>query len=184
MLTLLRLGETAIGLALGAIAMSLAPAKTASGRGAEPSTGFGDHAVSSERASADDEPMAAHAADVVDYTLRATLETTTHTVHGEGTILWRNTSQSVVRELWVHLYLNAFKNDRSVFLRGPVGSGRGTEAVTDWGYIDVRKFAVRELGGADLWTNADKTTFGDPDDETDIRVPLPRDVKPGETLTI
>ena len=35
-----------------------------------------------------------------------------------------------------------------------------------------------------LWPGADKTTPGDPDDQTDIRVPLPREIRPGESLTL
>jgi hypothetical protein len=125
-----------------------------------------------------------HADDVADYTLRASLDPSQHAVHGEGTIVWRNRSNASVRELWFHLYLNAFKNERTVFLRAPVGSGRGTAPVSDWGYIDVRKLALREMDGVDLWPGADKTTPGDSEDETDIRVPLPRPVEPGETLTL
>src|SRR5271169_2665031 len=59
----------------------------------------------------DDTALPAHAEDVADYTLRATLDPEAHTVHGEGTITWRNTSSKSVRELWLHLYLNAFKNE-------------------------------------------------------------------------
>src|SRR4051812_9212552 len=84
---------------------------------------------------ASDAPLREHAVPVVDYTLHASLDPSAHTVRGEGTIVWRNTSRSAVRELYLHLYLNAFKNDRSVFLRAPVGSGRGTAPVTDWGYV-------------------------------------------------
>jgi len=68
-------------------------------------------------------------------------------VRGSGTITWRNLSALPVRELWFHLYLNAFKNDRSLFLRGPLPSGRGTAAVKDWGYIDVKKMVARSSPG-------------------------------------
>ena len=70
--------------------------------------------------------LPAHADDVVDYTLRATLDPAAHTVAGSGTIHFRNTSTQPVHELWLHLYLNAFKNERSDFLRERVG-GRGSE---------------------------------------------------------
>src|SRR5262249_6363896 len=66
----------------------------------------------------------------------------------------------------------------------PIGSGRGSEPVADWGYIDVRTLVARELDGVDLWPKADKTSPGDLEDETDIRVPLPREIAPGETLTL
>jgi hypothetical protein len=130
------------------------------------------------------EAMPEHAVDVADYTLRASLDPAQHMVHGEGTITWRNTARTPVREIYLHLYLNAFKNDRTVFLRGPLRSGRGTSPVRDWGYIDVRRIVARELDGVDLWPSAEKNTAGDPDDQTDIRVPLPREVPPGGTLTL
>jgi hypothetical protein len=131
-----------------------------------------------------DAGMPAHAEDVADYTLRATLDPALHTVHGEGTIVWRNASTRPVRELWLHLYLNAFKNERSAFLRERVG-GRGSDAPEDWGFIDVRRLALREADGpaVDLWPAAELRRPGD-DDETDARVPLPREVAPGEAVTL
>src|SRR5690348_3286584 len=68
-----------------------------------------------------DVPMLDHADDVASYTLRAKLDSVAHTVHGEGTIDWKNASTKPVRELYFHLYLNAFKNQSSVFMRQPVG---------------------------------------------------------------
>jgi hypothetical protein len=126
--------------------------------------------------------MPQHAADVADYTLRATLDPALHTIHGEGTIVWRNTSSQPVRELWVHLYLNAFKNERSAFFRERVG-GRGSAEPEDWGFIDVRRFALQQAdGGAiDLWPTAELRRGDGDDDETDARVPLPASVGAGET---
>jgi hypothetical protein len=131
-----------------------------------------------------DEPNATHATDVVDYTLRATLDPAKHTVHGSGSILWRNTSSQPVRELWLHLYMNAFKNERSAFLRERVG-GRGSAAPEDWGSIDLRQLALRDgSGGAtDLLPAVEWRRPGD-DDETDARVPLPNEVLPGGRLAI
>jgi hypothetical protein len=132
----------------------------------------------------DDAALPAHADDVVDYTLRASLDPVAHTVHGEGTIAWRNTSTQPARELWVHLYLNAFKNQRSAFFRESVG-GRGSAAPEDWGWIDVRSMVLRSGDGApvDVWPSAELHRPGD-DDETDARVPLPRAVAPGETVQL
>ena len=128
---------------------------------------------------ADGEALA-HPAEVASYTLKATLDPRAHTVHGEGTIRWRNASREPVHELWLHLYLNAFKNERSVFLREPVGQFRGGGLPSDWGYIDVKKLA---LGGADLWPGAELRRPGD-DDETDARVPLPKEIAAGEQVTL
>jgi hypothetical protein len=132
----------------------------------------------------DDASLPAHADDVVDYTLRATLDPEAHTVHGEGTITWRNTSTQPARELWLHLYLNAFKNERSAFFRERVG-GRGSMAPEDWGWIDVRKLVLRAGDDApvDVWPTAELRRPGD-DDETDARVPLPRAIEPGEAVQL
>ena len=132
----------------------------------------------------DDASLPAHADNVVDYTLRATLDPVAHAVHGEGTITWRNTSTTPVRELWLHLYLNAFKNEKSAFLRERVG-GRGSTTPEDWGWIDVHRFVVRakDTVPVDEWPNAERTRPGD-EDETDARVPLPREIAPGEALQI
>ena len=129
----------------------------------------------------DDASLPAHAEDVVDYTMTAELDPGAHTVHGEGKIFWRNTSSQPVHEVWLHLYLNAFKNEQSTFMREPTFGGRGAEGVTDWGTIDVRRFA---MNGGDLWPGADKTGGRPGDlDETDVRVPLNDEIPAGGSAT-
>ncbi|MBV9948396.1 MAG: M1 family metallopeptidase, partial [Myxococcales bacterium] len=130
------------------------------------------------------EPVRAHATDVVDYRLHASLDPVAHTVHGEGTIRWRNRSGAPANELWLHLYLNAFKNERSVFLRERVG-GRGSLRPEEWGWIDVRKLVLRGPAGSetDLWPAAERSRPDDPD-ETEARVPLPEPVAPGQEITL
>jgi hypothetical protein len=178
MLSAAQFAEGAVGVALGLGAMLLVR-----GTAAVPVATSAPVEIAPKQASDDSPAMREHAVDVVDYTIAAVLDPGEHMVHGSGTIVWRNTSTVPVRELWFHLYLNAFKNERTIFLRAPVASGRGTASVSDWGYIDVKKLVARELG-VDLWPGADKTTPGDPDDQTDIRVPLPSEVPPGGTLTL
>jgi hypothetical protein len=128
--------------------------------------------------------LPAHADDVVDYTLHAKLDPDAHTVAGTGTIHFRNASTQPVRELWLHLYLNAFKNDRSDFLRERVG-GRGSLHPESSGSIDLRRFAIREADGTstNLLPRIELHRQGD-EDETDARVPLPRDLPPGASLDI
>lgn len=125
-----------------------------------------------------------HADDVVDYTLRATLDVGTHTVHGQGRIHWRNQSRRPQAEVWIHLYLNAFKNERSVYLRERVG-GRGSTEPSDWGWIDLHRLSIVEHDGttSDLLPTIELRRPGD-DDETDARVPLHRPVAPGEAIDL
>jgi len=132
----------------------------------------------------DPAPLPAGPERVASYTLRASLDPVTHVVRGEGTLSWRNASSAPQEDIYVHLYLNAWKSPRSLFLRTPMAGFRGDPAPHDLGRIDVARFAVREMDGADVWPRDRPTTPGDPEDETDIRVPLPRPVAPGEAITV
>jgi hypothetical protein len=136
----------------------------------------------------DDASLPAHAESVHSTRLSARLDPLTHTVHGEGRITWRNRSTVPAGELYFHLYLNAFKNDRSLFLRIPLGEGRGSRPPRDWGYIDVRKLVLERSaddgGPLELWKDAEHTSPGDPEDETDVRVPLPSPVPAGGEIEL
>ncbi len=121
---------------------------------------------------------------VTSYTMRARLDADHHSIDGQAVIAWRNTAKVSVSSLFVHLYLNAFKNDRTLFLRSPFGHGRDSGSGQEFGYIDVKSLKVAELGDADLWPGRVRHSPNDPEDETDIELPLPRPVQPGERLTI
>lgn len=114
------------------------------------------------------------------YTLRATLDPGTHRITGTGTIELRNTSRAPLDHVFVHLYLNAFESDRTVFQRGPGEGFRGGVAATG-GSIEVTRLAVPAWGDENLWP-VGATTPGHPEDRTDIRVPLPRAIAPGEVV--
>jgi hypothetical protein len=129
------------------------------------------------------EQLAGGADPVASYELYASLDTAKHTVQGKGTIVFVNASSVPQREIWIHLYLNAFKSPRTVFMRFPeAGSFRGAGVPSEWGSITVERLAIHD--GPDLWPGADKTSPGDPEDETDVRVPLPSPLAPGATLTL
>jgi hypothetical protein len=114
----------------------------------------------------------------VRYTLEARLDATAHEVHGRGTIEWRNDSALPQSELWVHAYLDAFRDPRSPLLEPEVARGfRGGAALTHRGGLTVKRLYARELD-LDLWPRADRS------EPTDVRVPLPRPMVPGEVLTM
>jgi hypothetical protein len=129
-------------------------------------------------------PLPATVAPVASYSLSARLDADTHTIHGQGTLTWVNTSQTSVEELYFHLYLNAFQDEHSVFNRSAFTRARSGRAPRRWGSITLDKLAARELGGVDLLASLEPHSPGDPLDRTDRRLPLPRPVAAGETLTI
>lgn len=122
---------------------------------------------------------------IVDYRIGATLSTDTKIVSGEQVLSWRNTSDSPVSDLQFHLYLNAFKNNRSTFMKESGGTSRGFSVEKDpWGYIAVDKIAVQD--GPDLFSAIEFIQPDDqnPDDQTVMRVQLPEPVLPGETIVL
>lgn len=120
-------------------------------------------------------------ARVASYLLTAELDPGSHQVQGTGTIAWTNSSQVPVSELYVHLYMNAFASEKSAFMTSRVSNSRGTGALYDPGWIRVHRFAIQEHGAADIWPSA---TPAEGSDSTDMRLPLPRAVAPGDTVHI
>ena len=117
---------------------------------------------------------------VVEYRIEASLDPKTHVVTGRERLTWRNPSGDSVGELQFHLYLNAFKNNRSTFMRESGGQLRGDRAsygAEDWGSIDLDSMTA---GGVDLLPASRKIQpdGNDPSDETVLRVPLPTPVGP------
>ena len=123
---------------------------------------------------------------VVEYTIAVSLNPEEKTLDGKETLIWRNPSGDAVPELRFHLYLNAFKNSRSTFMRESGGMSRGDEAGTkpdDWGWIDVSSL---QADGVEL---SKKSRFVQPDgndssDQTVLAVPLPTPVPPHGEVTL
>ena len=118
---------------------------------------------------------------VVEYSIQASLDPKAKTIQGKEHLLWRNPSGDAVSQLQFHLYLNAFKNNRSTFLRESGGLIRGDRAGAkeeDWGWINV--LSLRTADGTDLKPGARfiQPDGNDPSDETVLAVPLPAPVPP------
>jgi hypothetical protein len=128
------------------------------------------------------QPVASYKIDV-----QIKLDERQHPKHLEGReqLVWLNDSPDTINELQFHLYLNAFKNQKSTFFKESGGELRGDRFESgQWGWIDVNEMKL--AGGEDL---TPKIEFIHPDDDnaddqTVIRVPLSRPVKPGEKITI
>jgi hypothetical protein len=129
---------------------------------------------------------------IVRYKMSARLDPATHTVKGHYNLAWRNHTADSIPDLYFHLYLNAFKNLDSTFMRESAISRR-REILKDWrtipeeekwGWVDVDKIGI--VGGADL-TSA--KSFVHPDDanaadQTVMRVVLPQPIAPQGTIEV
>ncbi len=118
---------------------------------------------------------------VVEYRIQVSLDPKEKMLEGSERLVWRNPSSDPVSELRFHLYLNAFKNNASTFMRESgmqPWTDRAGRKPDDWGWIDVA--SIKTAGGTDLRPGS---RFVQPDgndssDETVLAVPLPAAVRP------
>ncbi len=132
----------------------------------------------------DDRSLSPSAQAIASYQWHVRLNAADHRLECSGTIWWKNPARQPADEIYVHLYLNAFKNSETLFLRSPFGAGRSGDKATQYGTIDVKKMVAPQMQGQDLWQFAEQHSPGDPDDQTDIRVPLPESVPAGGVLRL
>ena len=122
------------------------------------------------------------------YEIDAALDAKTHEIAATGVLRWRNDSPVEVPEVRLHLYLNAFKNERSTFMRESGGSHRGHKFdKSSPGWVDLHSFKPK--GGENLLPD-DPAAYeyiheddGNTDDQTVIRIPLKTPIPPGEEAT-
>lgn len=113
------------------------------------------------------------------YDIEATLNPERHSVEGVERIVWKNRSHRPVYDLVFHLYLNAFRDKNSVFMRESHGSLRD-QVAKGRGRIDL--LALRTVQGHNLLARAEQELVAG--DHTQMRVRLPRPVAPGQSITL
>ena len=113
------------------------------------------------------------------YKIDARLDAARHQVIATETLTWTNTGQTAVATLPFHLYLNAFKNESSLFMRTSHGVSRRAHASdTGWGWITITSL---QIGNAEL---AGTLRYPDAPDETVAELPLATPVAAGGTIAI
>ena len=144
---------------------------------------------------------------IANYNIDVKLNTKTRTLNGQEVLIWYNKTGQPIHELQFHLYMNAFRNTESTFIKESGGVSRGNKIDKDgWGYSEVESFKVhygKDLknsiqylrpsdapktleSGIDL---TEKMAFIQPDDgnkndKTVFRVPLPKAVAPGDFVVV
>jgi len=110
---------------------------------------------------------------VASYDIQVRLDPVRHLLSGRQHVTWRNDTSHAATELRLHLYLNAFKNDRTTFMKESGGVHRSSRMREGgWGYIDITSMRLED--GTDLLAGAEfvRPDDGNADDETVLRVPL------------
>ena len=123
---------------------------------------------------------------IANYDIQVELDVNNKKLYGKQTLFWKNPSTDTIFELQYHLYLNAFKNSESTFLRERSNFSLLNTDQEDcvWSYVNVQKI-VDEYGN-DLTANMAYIQRDDENenDQTVLKVPLVKPVLPGETIKI
>ena len=127
------------------------------------------------------------------YVIEVALDPAARTLTGRERITWRNISRAPASELRFHLYFNAWKNNRSSWMREALLAGRRGGTVpsdgNDYGWTDVKSIRIQPPGAAAPTDVTPLRRFvqpddGNTDDETVMTVPLPSPVAGGESVVI
>ncbi len=124
---------------------------------------------------------------IADYQMELSLDHDQKMASGTALITWRNPSPKAVKELKMYMYLNAFKNMKSTWLRGTDGEVFGRQmserAAEEWGYVTIDSISIKDgtdLTGGIQYVQVD----GNEDDETVLSIPLPRSVRGGDSIVL
>jgi hypothetical protein len=116
------------------------------------------------------------------YKIDADLNTIAKTVTGEMVAFWVNPSKDIVPNIQLHMYLNAFRSNKSTLYKESGGSPGSKEI--DFGWVNIK--SMTDGKGNDLTKNMKFISPDDnnPDDMTVLDVPLVTATKPGDTVFI
>ncbi len=125
---------------------------------------------------------------ISEYRIDAKLDAAKKIIEGKEILKWKNSSNVPVSELQFHLYLNAFKNNRSTFMIESGGEHRGMKLEKNeeihWGFVDI--LSMKKVNGTDLTNkiNFIQPDDGNKDDQTAASVILDQPVRPGEEIQL
>lgn len=122
---------------------------------------------------------------IANYNIDVELDTYSKILNGSLVLEWKNKSTDTISELQFHMYLNAFKNSKSTFMKGSdvfINVFSFVDVENMWGWIDIISMEI--VGGENLTS---KITYIQPDDnnledQTVISVKLQNSIKP-ESVT-
>jgi hypothetical protein len=116
------------------------------------------------------------------YKIDVKLDTDAKTVSGNMEAFWVNRSSDTVPDIRMHLYMNAFRSNRTTLYRESGGSPGEKEK--DLGWIGIRSF--RDKNNVDLMPRMEYISpdDGNREDKTVVRVLLPEPAKPGDTIFV
>jgi len=120
-------------------------------------------------------PAAHLAPNIASYQMDVRLDPVAKTVAGTERITYTNPSSDTLNEIWLRLYLRAFRNANTTWMREYGRWNASTLPPDHVGDITLQRLALS--GGADLLPSAMLS-------DTLLRVPLPQPLPPGQSLDL
>ncbi|MCD4768911.1 MAG: hypothetical protein K8R35_01935, partial [Bacteroidales bacterium] len=119
---------------------------------------------------------------ITGYSMDVELDTEAKTVSGTVEAYWVNISNDIVPDIRLHMYMNAFRSNKSTF-RSASGGSPGSSEI-DYGWVDI--VSICDGDGNDLFNNME---YLQPDDQNDddmtvLQVMLKEAAKPGDTVRL
>ncbi len=114
------------------------------------------------------------------YKIEARLNTESKIVEGSMETFWVNKSDDIVPDIQMHMYMNAFRSNKSTF---NMESGSSTaRRKSDFGWINIKNLTDRN--GRDLLSDLQyiRPDDGNIYDSTVARIMLPQPARPGDTI--
>lgn len=132
---------------------------------------------------------------LANYDIAATLDPESRTITATEVLTWKNHTSDSIPDLHFHLYLNAFKNEKSTFFKESGGQLRGIELADKegenvWGFVDIESIKLLSLNQKERAEDlTSRLQFIQPDDtnkddQTVAQVPLPSPVLPNGEVTL
>ena len=100
---------------------------------------------------------------IANYDIQVKLDTEENKLWGSQQLHWRNTSQDAISEVQFHLYMNAFKDDQSTFMKESGGKLRNDRLdKKEMNYGNIYLTSLKSNRGENLYNSI---RFIQPDDD-------------------
>jgi hypothetical protein len=119
---------------------------------------------------------------ITGYRMEVSLDTEAKIVSGSLVGFWVNKSGDTVPDIQMHLYMNAFRSNRTTFYNESGGSPGRKDS--DLGWIKINSFTDRNNNDLLSLMNYISPDDGNTEDRSVIRVMLPKPVYPGDTVFV
>jgi len=129
---------------------------------------------------------APQSARLANYDMKISLDHVSKKSTGSQVITFTNHSPDTIKDLRFYMYLNAFKNTYSTWIKGAEGNTFGQNLTErkdeDWGWVELNAITDQEGNDLTSFKKYIQPDDGNKDDETVLQVSLVNPILPGSTV--